>query len=317
MRKWWLLILMSSLSWQTFAQNDIFFGHYMFNPTHFNPAWAGSESTGFVAAQHRTQWLGYGTTFDGNGGAPSSQQLTAVVPIRNFFVSSVGLVASNDQLGALNNVQVQLPVSYTIERPKSTWILGLAPAIYSQTLRFDQLRFNDASDPLNIGSRETQIQPNLSAGAFYENKNDFFVGVGATNLLRPGFDFGQDSLTNKQAIHYYAHAGKSFSLSDEIGLTPTVLARTNLGSYTFDIGAIVTLKGKAWTGISYRYEESIILFLGYSLLDNRLRAGYSFDYVIQNRTAKAATSHELFLRYDLPELVFGGKKVVKTPRFSF
>lgn len=317
MRKWWLLVILCSFSWLTYAQNDIFFGHYMFNPVHFNPAWGGSQSTGFVAAQHRTQWLGYGTTFDGNGGAPSSQQLTAIVPVRNFFFSSAGLVASNDQLGALANMQIQLPLTFSINRPKAKWTLGVAPAIFSQTMKFDLLRFNDSSDPLNSGRRETQMQPNLSAGIFYENRQEFFLGLGAINLLRPGFDFGQDSLSNKQAIHYYAHGGKKLNISANIAITPTVLVRSNLSGFTFDLGAIVTLVGKAWTGLSYRYEESVNLFLGYSMLDDRLKAGYSFDYVIQNRAAKAGTSHELFLRYDLPELVFGGKKVVKTPRFSF
>ena len=58
------------------------------------------------------------------------------------------------------------------------------------------------------------------------------------------------------------------------------------------------------------------VLLGLNLLkDNSLRAGYSFDYVIQNRDAKQATSHEIMVSYALPVGVYGEKKIIRTPRF--
>ena len=55
---------------------------------------------------------------------------------------------------------------------------------------------------------------------------------------------------------------------------------------------------------------------GYSLMDkNRLKLGFALDLVIQENQAKKATSQEVFVRYDLLDLVFGGKKKIKTPRF--
>ena len=48
---------------------------------------------------------------------------------------------------------------------------------------------------------------------------------------------------------------------------------------------------------------------------NRLKLGFALDLVIQENQAKKATSQEIYLRYDLLDFVFGGKKKIKTPRF--
>ncbi|MEQ8469989.1 MAG: type IX secretion system membrane protein PorP/SprF [Marinoscillum sp.] len=300
------------------AQNGPYFGHYMFNPSYLNPGWGGGERDAFVAFQHRTQWLGYSTSFDGPGGAPSTQMLTAIVPIRGFFISSIGINVINDNLGPVSNLHAMVPLTYSLDLNNSVLSFGVAAGLFSQTLKFDELRFNDSRDPLNVGSRQTQTAPNLNAGVFFRNNQGLFLGAGVQNILEPGFTFGMDSLDNIQTMNFALHGGVSLKVSDNLTLSPTVLVRSDLSAVTFDVGGIVTWSNKMWSGLSYRRGESMILYLGYSLMENnRLKVGYSFDYVFQDQTAKAATSHEIFVRYDLPDLVFGGRKKVKTPRFSF
>ena len=51
------------------------------------------------------------------------------------------------------------------------------------------------------------------------------------------------------------------------------------------------------------------------LKKRKLFVGYSFDYVLHNVDVKAATSHELVLRYDLPTPQL--KKPIRTPRFIY
>ena len=104
----------------------------------------------------------------------------------------------------------------------------------------------------------------------------------------------------------------------ELVINPTIMVRTDLITYTYDISAVATYQERMWGGVAFRRAESLSILLGYSFLeDNKLKAGYSFDYVIKDRDAKQPTSHEVFIRYDLPNLVFGGRKAVKTPRFTF
>lgn len=317
MKKWTVVVLMI-LSGQLAAQNSVFFGHYMFNASNLNPAAIGGERVAFAALQHRTQWLGYQTSFDGRGGSPTSQMFTLVVPTEGLPLSAMGVNITADHLGPVSNYHLQLPLAYTRELRRGQLSFGVAPAIYSQTMRFDELRFNDPSDPFNVGTRETQSQFDLAAGLNYVSDKNFSIGAGVTHLMQPGFNFGLDSLDNRQSRTLNIHGGKSIRLSPSLTLALIGLVRSNFSGITFDAGAMLYLPSDLWVGLTVRRAESANVYLGYSMLENKkLRVGYSFDYVIQNQEGKAATSHEIFVRYDLPDIRFGGKKAVKTPRFSF
>ena len=83
-----------------------------------------------------------------------------------------------------------------------------------------------------------------------------------------------------------------------------------------NFGAIAKLNDKFWGGLSYKYQESAAMILGMSLLKSKaLEIGYGFDYVVHDQEAKQPTSHEIRLGYLLPVNNFGGKKVIRTPRF--
>lgn len=301
------------------AQNAPFFGHYMFNPTYFNPAWAANESKPFVAFQHRSQWLGYSTSYDGSGGSPSTQMLTLVAPINDFPISRIGINLINDNLGPITNMQFGIPLTYSFSLNSGLLALGVSPMLISQSIDPTKYRANDPDDPLILtGGTQTDYAFDMNAGVFFKSNRGFFVGVGVQNVLEPSLNYDVDSLENSVSMTYAAHSGYKFTINSSFSISPTVLLRTDLSTYTFDVGAIATLGERVWTGLSYRRQESAILYLGYSLLENKeLKVGYSFDYVIQDQDAKSATTHEIFVRFDLPNLVFGGKKKVKTPRFSF
>ncbi|MEQ9229151.1 MAG: type IX secretion system membrane protein PorP/SprF, partial [Cyclobacteriaceae bacterium] len=112
--------------------------------------------------------------------------------------------------------------------------------------------------------------------------------------------------------------GRIFEVNRDLEITPTAIVKTDLSGYSFDISGVATYKATMWGGLSFRKSESVIVLLGYNLLENKeLKVGYSFDYVAKDQDAKQPTSHEIFVRYNLPSFVLGGRKAVKTPRFSF
>lgn len=321
MKKWLFISLLVFGSNFLVAQNNYFFSHYMLNPAYYNPGWIGAEEQAFVAVHHRSQWLGYTSSFDGDGGAPNTQLVSAVVPV-NGFISGLGVNVSNDNLGPINNIQGQLSIAFNKELRRGTLSFGVMPSIFSQTEKFDELRFNDPEDPLNAEGRQTQIRPDLNAGLFYRTTNQFYIGVSALNILEPSFNYGIDldsiEFGNVFKRNYTLLAGKSFSVNEDLTILPSLLVRSDLVGFTFDVSAVATFKNKMWGGVSYRRSESAILLLGYSMLkDNVLKLGYSFDYIVNEQDAKRPTSHEIFIRYDIPDLIFGGRKAVKTPRFSF
>jgi type IX secretion system PorP/SprF family membrane protein len=318
MKKLIFAILFVTFSVIANGQNNYFFSHYMFNPSYYNPSWIGVDNNAFLAVNYRNQWTGYSTTFDGNGGAPNTQMLTFVAPVKSKIFSGIGLNVSNDNLGSVNNFQMKLSASLLFKIKSGEIRLGFQPELFSKTQDFNKLRFGNPADPLNIGSSESQMRPDLSVGAFYSSNDNFYVGASVSSLLRASFDFGSDSLNNQQDRAYTLHGGTTIKLNSDLSLLPSMILRSNLNGWTFDLSAVLMLQNKMWAGLSYRKEEAMIILLGYSFLEDLgLKAGYSFDLILANQEAKEFSSHEIFVRFDLPDLVFGGRKAVKTPRFPF
>ncbi len=299
------------------AQQDAHFSHYMFNQALYNPAWLTQEQSGYISALHRTQWAGYATSFDGSGGAPTTQQFNFGMPIPGLR-TAFGATAIYDQVGPLTNAHVQFLGAYSKNINKGRLSIGIRPAVVMQSIDFNQYRFVDPTDPLNKSGRESQIRPDIGAGIMYSNLN-FYVGLAMNHIISPSFDFGVSNIENRLARTASLMAGYTFNPTYNLQIAPSVLVRSTFRTITFDAGATATYRNKLWGGVSFRQSEAVILLMGYNFLkDGILKMGYSFDLVVENREAKQATSHEVFLRYKLGTLSGGGgKKIIRTPRFRF
>ena len=297
------------------GQNDFFFNHYMFNPSYFNPAWAGSDPDAFLAAHHRTQWAGYNATFD-PGSAPSTQLVSLVVPAKGL-VSGFGITAVNDRQFGLRSNQIRFQVSLSRQLSTGTLSLGLAPSINIQSLDPGDFRPSDPTE--QFGTKQSQLRPNFHAGIKYEFSR-YEVGLSVENIIEPQFNLnGFDQLDYFQR-NVNLFVIRDFGISRDLIIRPSLLARAdpgNLSNFSLDLTAILEYQNKMWGGVAFKRSEAISILLGYTFLDNQLKAGYSFDYVVQEQDAKEPTSHEIFIRYNLPDLIFGGRKAVKTPRFAF
>jgi type IX secretion system PorP/SprF family membrane protein len=315
--KLFFIILLAGAGYTASAQQDAHFSHYMFNQALYNPAWLTQEKSGYVSALHRTQWAGYATSFDGSGGAPTTQQFNFGMPLATI-PGAVGVTAIHDQLGPLTNVHLQFLGAYYKNFNRGRVSIGLRPSLVMQTIDFDQWRFVDPNDPLNKGGRESQLRPDLSFGAMYSN-TDFYLGVGINHILSPSFDFGIAQIENRLERSVNLMAGYSFKPTYNLEVSPSILVRSTFKTFTFDASAIATYQNKLWGGLGFRESEAMIVLLGYNFLkDGILKVGYSFDYVIESREAKQSTSHEVFVRYKLGGLTGGGgKKIIRTPRFRF
>ena len=297
------------------AQNDSFVSFSIMNPTLHNPAWVGNDRMAHVALQVRSQWTGYKTSFDGKGGAPSSLVCNMSVPRAKKF-SGIGISLLNESIGPINTIAINLPLSYKINLNGSELILGLMPGIISRSQDFNDLRFNDPNDPFNIGTKETQTLFNLALGALYSLPRNSYVGLSISNLMQPEFNYGLSGFSNKIFTNYTLMLGAFRTIKKGFELRPNLVVKTDLNTLTFDLGVQVQYNTRMWLGTTYRWSEALVVMGGYSLMErNRLKLGYALDLVIQESQAKKATSQEIFIRYDLIDFVFGGKKKVKTPRF--
>jgi len=291
-----LLIVMSGISAQ--AQQDPQFTQYMFNNLYITPAYAGVDGVTQLTAIHRSQWLGYQSSF-GDGGAPTTQMISFTSPIYKLK-SGFGTYISNDQLGPQNNLEAQAMFAYHLGIKDSKLSFGLKAGIYSVSINGTHYRWIQDNDKLIVTGKESQVRPDLGFGIFYRSEK-YYAGFGVNHLIKSEFDFGVNEARNALENHK---------------LNPTILVKTDFKEYSFDLGVIATLKDKMWAGLSFRQSEAANVLLGYSFMkDKSLRFGYAIDVVVKDQEAKENFSHELLLSYQLPIAPGTGKKVVRTPRY--
>ncbi len=316
------MILFIIVSLDVYAQSDPLSSHYMFNPSYYNPGWIGDVRTAFASVQHRSQWVGYSSSFDGSGGAPATQFLSFIVPV-DGPITSAGINVIRDVQGPTSNIWVRAGAAYNLEIRQGIISFGLMPGIISRALNFNKLRFENPAGPFALAEgKETQTKPDLSTGIFFNSFSGYFGGIGINHLLSSKYNFNisvaDNNSSNRFKPTYYLHGGKKIQINRDFEVTPTLLIKTDLKGYSLDISGLATYKNLMWGGLSYRRSEAVVLLFGYNFLPNQiLRVGYSFDYVVKDKEAKRPTSHEVFVRYNIPGFILGGRKEVKTPRFSF
>lgn len=307
-----LAIVVSGMS--VHAQQDPQFTQYMFNNIYTTPAYAGVEGVTQLTAIHRSQWMGYESSFN-DGGAPTTQLVSFTAPIYKLK-SGFGTYIVNDKLGPQNNLEAQAMYAYHLGIKDSKLSFGIKVGIYSQSINYDQYRAIHPDDPLLSGKsgKESQVRPDIGFGMFYRSEKYYF-GAGINHLTRAEFDFGVNQARNALENHLNFTGGYYYEVNFDLTLNPTILLKTDFKEYSFDLGVIATLKDKMWVGLSFRQSEAANVLLGYSFLkDKSLRFGYAIDVVVKDQEAKENFSHELLVSYQLP-VYATGKKVVRTPRY--
>ena len=154
MRRFVYLLIFTCIGFTADAQQDAQFTQYMFNPLYWNPATAGNDiDYNYLTVIHRSQWLGYSSTFD-DGVAPTTQSLTFSMPFPrkeskeggNHWGLGVSLV--HDQTGLFRNVEAQFALAYHHELKAGKLSFGIGSGIYNQSLDASNLRFVVPGDPV-------------------------------------------------------------------------------------------------------------------------------------------------------------------------
>ncbi len=306
------LLLVASAN-RVSAQQDPQFSQYMYNNLYITPAAAGVDGITRFTALHRSQWLGYQSSF-GERGAPTSQLITFSTPIYKLN-SGFGTYVLHDQLGPQNNIEIQTMYAYHLGIRESKLSLALKVGAYAQTFDYDQYRTIQPEPALEgKAGRDTQIQPDIGVGAMFRTEK-YYVGVGFNHLTKASFDFG-GSTRNSLDNHVNFTLGYYYDVNFDLQLMPTALIKTDFNEYSFDLGLMATYRNTMWGGLSFRESEALNAIIGYALLkDKSLKLGYSIDVVLIDKRAKSGSSHEIMLTYELPVNPGSGKKIVRTPRY--
>jgi type IX secretion system PorP/SprF family membrane protein len=313
LKKTFYTLLLALTGSGVFAQQDALFTQYMFNNLYMTPAYAGVDGVTRLTAIHRSQWLGYQSSF-GDGGAPTTQMISFNTPIYRLR-SGFGAYVMNDKLGPQNNLEAQAMYAYHLGIKETKLSIGIKAGIYSQSVNGQYYRYIDEGDPLIVTGKESQVRPDLGLGIFYRAEK-YYAGVGFNHLLRSQFDFGADSVRGALENHINFTGGYFYEVSFDLRVQFSTAVRTDLNKTQLDFAGIAYLKDTMWGGLAFRQGEAGSLLLGYALLkDKSLKLGTAVDFIIKDREAKENFSLEVMLSYDLPVNPGSGKKVVRTPRY--
>jgi type IX secretion system PorP/SprF family membrane protein len=318
-RKLYVMIGACLLATAAFGQQDPQFSFFPFAPTLFNPATVGSEGVTRVQFIHRTQWAGY-LTSGGVGGAPSTQLLTANLPLTSLN-SGIGFYAFNDQAGPTSNQSFQLAYAYRLPLKSGTLSVGLQGGLYNKRIDFSGAIFNDDGDELIPAGAYSQMQPDISAGIHY-NTVDYWLGVSLYHINQPSYRLGAERGINPLERTAFVSAGYRLGLTYELDLQPSILYKYAPNSGTLysslDVNLLATYSGRYYVGASYRHQESVTGMAAINMLPgNALRLGFAYDFVTFGTGAKNPSSYELMVSYALPAPNTNKKPIIRTPRFRY
>ena len=297
-----LVVFTLLLTGLAYGQQDPHYTQYMYNQNILNPAYAGSRGDLSIGLLGRTQWVGL-------DGAPDTQTLNIHSAIGNNL--GVGISFIHDQIGPVEESNVMLDVSYTIQVSETG---NLAAGVKGS---YNMISFG-ITHPLQSGdialdNLPNQSYPNVGAGLFYYT-DKFYAGFSAPNLLE-GYAYSVSSqvitedLSDK--MHFFGTLGYVFDISDDLKFKPSAMVKFVGGApFSFDLNGSLFINDRFELGLSWREGDSIDALIGFQVAPT-IRVGYAYDHTITNLGDFNTGSHELMLLFDLDF----AKKHIKSPRF--
>lgn len=255
------------------AQQLPIYSQYMLNDFSMNPAIAGTSDYFNLKSDNRFQWIGITD-------APRTYILTFDGPVTPEHIG-IGTYVYTDITGPTRRTGFTSSYSYHLKLNDD---LNLSMGISAGLLQFavdgQSISLAETGDPALVNQLMTALVPDFGAGAYlYSSK--FYVGFAAPqiipmNVKLTSYADAQDMLVT----HYYGTAGYNFTIGDNFGFDPCVVA-----NYVFpvppqvDMGARILYLQKFWVGGGYRTMDAAYAMIGYVYQQN-MTFGFSYDYPV-------------------------------------
>ncbi len=286
-----LLLLGLGLGPRAQAQLQPLLDQHQFNRLAINPAYAGSEDALNMELYARSQWVGF-------DGAPKTYTFSLHAPLRNKKVN-LGLIVLNDRLGNKRETGLLLNYAYRMELGRGKWSLGLGAGLSHLSSDLNSVIYTDLDDRLLLDLPKSTILPEFSIGSYYFTDR-LFVGVSMPLLL--SHYTNEDNAHYKlsfqlAAANYLLTAGYLFTLTDDFGLQPSLLIKTNpKNNSQMDLHCTLILRDKIWLGAGVRTNGSLSTLLRLQV-NPQLKIAYSYAYELTELSSYQHGSHEVVLQY--------------------
>ncbi len=297
-----VLLLCVQTSWG----QDANFTQFYAAPLYLNPALTGATPHFRLSTIYRNQWPQI----------PGAYQINQVSADYNldYYDSGLGLMLSQDRIGALAMSATQFNISYAYSaRLRGNMVLrmGLQAGIGVRNTDFGNFVFEDqlrsGGPTAEMLAQPTIVYPDFSAGAVL-HRSDFWLGLAAYHLTRPSVGLLEG--TERLNMRFSAQAGYRIDLDpgsdNQIALSPALLYQQQGAFRQLDLGANFyydpLIVGLWYRGLPISRnvrgninQDALAGLIGLRL-KNSLTITYSYDITISTLNGSGG-AHEISLIY--------------------
>lgn len=299
----WIIIINLFFYENSIAQQNPEYTQYMYNTMIVNAGYTGS--TGILEANLllRKQWIAI-------EGSPKTGTLGIHFPLSNNKLG-LGFNIISDDLGPSSEQTLAGNISYTIDLNESTKIaLGVKAGARMLSIDWSKGKFYDNDDVLLNSNVNNKIMGLIGSGIYMYN-DKWYAGISVPNFIRHDYYNDVKEAVVSDRLHYYFISGYVFDISSDVKFKPSVLIKAVSGSpLSTDFSTNFLLREKLTLGASYRWDDSIGALIGIQMSET-IFLGYSFDYTVTKLNKYNDGTHEVILRFQLPQK----SSSIKSPRF--
>ena len=247
----------------------------MFTTLANNPAFAGSNEGINVTALIRQQSIGFKDN-EGKNLSPQTIYISIDSPIK-FLHGGLGGSVITDKIAQFSTTDVRLDYAYRFELGQGEFSAGAQLDINNTKVDFGSLVATEdkQNDPAlaAISENKNDLVLDLGIGLFYKVPDKYYIGFSGTDLLQ----------TKETKIRYqlkrtlFLTGGYNWLIPNHplFELQPSILIRTDFGSYSMEISGLVLYNKKVYGGLAYRYQDAISILVGLNW--KSFRFGISYD----------------------------------------
>ncbi len=288
-----LIGILILLSINLLAQQDPQFSHYMFINSIFNPAAAGAYGDVSVNLLNHNQWIKF-------KGAPKTNVFSVDAPLEIMGKSvGIGAMMISDNYAFIQDMTFGLMLAYHIDMGLGRLSIGISTSAFSKQFNNVNWQFPDQQEPIFANQSRSMVL-DINLGAYYIY-NNFYSGFSVTHVTAPNFMFiseGGDKQQVGLVRHYYFTSGYNITSANSLfDIKPSVLVKTDLKEWQFDVNMMVLYNKKIWAGVTYRNKESFVTFLGTSYFKN-IKLGLSYDAIINSINRVSNGTFEVYVGYN-------------------
>jgi len=297
-----LVLIFNGFPLPSFSQQGPLFTQYIFNGLILNPAYAGYQENTQINTTYRSQWSGFPyspKTFSVSGdGLILGDRL------------GLGLLFTNDQLGAQENLTAELDISYRLHlSEKSNLNFGLGVNLNQNSVNQSLLTLQQPEAVTSKFLLNT-LFTNLRFGLYWYDPKGY-LGLSLNDLRNIEVSPG----TYYLGIHpiYYFTGGKLWGEETGYKIKSSLLIQEDFKSPTnLDLNLLLLFPQNMGVGIGYRSDiagkslpastqslsaANAVSFSVEIYTRQNLRIGYSFDYSLNTLADASQGSHEISLTY--------------------